>query len=464
MRRTTFFATLGLVFVTRAALAADPPPLPEPLKSPTVDDPMLVPIAPPARTLATWNDVAGYVRARSTDLHIAQAEIARADAQSRIAIGALLGTINGNAGATVNFLTNTTALVSGLDANLQPIFRTITTPIPTYATASLVLGLPIVAPRAWNSVRTAGIGQDVAAANLEETKRLLLQNVAASVVAVVTAERVAELNRNGLRSALERLDLAQRRRALEAGTSLDMIRAQQDVEAARATLVTGDESLRQSRESLGLALGMPEPIGVDSHLNLDGVVDDLMKQCKIAPGADARSDVELAKERVLFAHQTVTDAKMQFFPTLSAQSTLFTTTQDLGATPSTQWNIQGVLSWAIWDGGVRYGALRDGRAQEDQAVQRLEATRRGAIIQITQADRAVQVADVSRAVASRSRDLAVEQDRLTRSAYQLGTGTSLELVTSAAALRQADISLALREFALVRARLLAILNRATCPI
>lgn len=463
--RRTILATLALVLVSSAAFADTPTEPPStPPSTPTVDDPMLAPIPPPVRTLATWNDIASYVRARSTDLHIAQAEIARADAQSRTAIAALLGTITGNLNGTMNFLTNTTAQVAGVDSNLQPIFRTITTPIPRFATASVVLGLPIIAPRAWNNVRTAGVAQDVAGANLEETKRLLLQNVAAAVVAVVTAERVAELNRSGLRSALERLDLAQRRRALEAGTGLDLVRAKQDVEAARATLVTGDESLRQAREALGLALGLPEPVGVDPRLNLDGVADDLVKQCKIAPGAEDRSDVALAKERVRLAHQTVNDAKMQFFPTLSAQSTLFTTTQDLGATPSTQWNLQGVLSWAIWDGGARYGALRDGHAQEDQALQRLEATRRTAIIQITQADRAVVVAEQARAVAMRSRDLALETDRLTRAAFQLGTGTSLELVTAAAALRQAEISLALREFELVRARLLAVLNRATCPI
>ncbi len=471
MRRTTFAASLlplVLALASGTAHAAGPDATPAnpvvPASPPTADDPMLAPVPPPAKTLATWADVASYVRARSTDLKIAQAEITRADAQSRTAIAALLGSINGNVSGTLNFLTNTTAQVAGLDQNLQPIFRTITTPIPTFATANLVFGLPVIAPRAWNNVRTAGVAQDVAAASLEETKRILLQNVAAAVVAVVTAERVAELNRLGLRSALERLDLAQRRRALEAGTGLDLVRAQQDVEAARATLVTGDESLRQARESLGLALGMPEAIGVDPRLNLDGVVDDLLHQCKVAPGAEERSDVALAKERVRLAHQSVNDARMQFFPTVTAQSTLFTTTQDLGATPSTQWNLQGVLSWAIWDGGARYGALRDGQAQEDQAMQRLEATRRAAIVQITQADRAVQVAEQARAVAARARDLATEQDRLTRAAYQLGTGTSLELVTSAAALRQAEINLALREFDLVRARLLAILNRATCPI
>src|SRR6185436_17046256 len=92
--------------------------------------------------------------------------------------------------------------------------------------------------------------------------------VASAVIAVVTAERVAELNRIGLRSALERLDLTSRKKGLGAATGLDVLRAQQDAELARATLVSGDESLRQSREALGLALGLPEAVGVSTDINL----------------------------------------------------------------------------------------------------------------------------------------------------------------------------------------------------
>jgi outer membrane protein TolC len=66
-------------------------------------------------------------------------------------------------------------------------------------------------------------------------------------------------------------------------------------------------------------------------------------------------------------------------------------------------------------------------------------------------------------VAISARDLAAENDRLTRTAYLEGRGTSLELVTAAQGLREAEIQLALREFDLVKARIAAILALATCP-
>ena len=58
---------------------------------------------------------------------------------------------------------------------------------------------------------------------------------------------------------------------------------------------------------------------------------------------------------------------------------------------------------------------------------------------------------------------AAETDRLVRLAYQEGRGTSLELVTAAQSLRESEIQLALRDFELVKARVLAVLALASCP-
>src|SRR5262249_23206872 len=116
-----------------------------------------------------------------------------------------------------------------------------------------------------------------------------------------------------------------------------------------------------------------------------------------------------------------------------------------------------------WEGGARYGQLKNSRALEEQAAQNLEALKRAATIQVTQAQRAVSVAEQSRKVASDLRALAAETDRLTRVGWQEGQGTSLELVVAAANLRQAEITLALREFDVTRARILALLALASCP-
>jgi outer membrane protein TolC len=281
-------------------------------------------------------------------------------------------------------------------------------------------------------------------------------------VAVVAAERVAEINRVGLRAALERGALARRRQTLGGGTAIDVVRADKDLESARALVVTGDESLRQARESLGLALGWAEQVGVAPTLRLDEAVSDASRECRPIGTLRERPDIVAAEQRVVLAEQVGKEARAGFYPTLGVQSQLAYTTQEVTLTYPTQWNVQAILSWNVWDGGTRYAQIQSSVAQREFANASAEGARRDLKIAIDRADRAVDVASASRAIAQRARDAGAEQERLIRIGFTVGNATSLELVTAASELRSAEIQLALREYELVRARLLALLVRARC--
>lgn len=450
--------------VTGQAAAQNPAQATSPLPvAPTIDDPMLA--APPrAKTeISSWEEALKHVRARSTDLRIALQEIERAEGQSRVAFAGVLPTINGTAQYTHNIITNQSAQFAGLGPGGTPTTRPVRTPFPDFVTAQAQIIQPVIAPRAWYAIGTADRAIDVSKLTVEDAKRVIAVNVADKMVLVVTAERVSELNRLGLKNALTRLELTTRRAALGGGTGLDVVRARQDVELARATLVTGDESLRQAREALGLAVGLPEQVGVPPTVNLNGLEADARRSCKQAPNIDERPDVAALRGRAELAGRAHNDVKYQFSPTVDVRSAIATTTVDTGAAPNTTWNVQAVLTVPLWEGGARYGALRTTTAEQIQAEERLEAQRRTATIQVVQAQRAVTVADERRRVAASTRDLAAENDRLTRAAYVEGRGTSLELVAAAQALRDAEIQLAQRDLDLVRARVAAVLALATCP-
>ena len=117
----------------------------------------------------------------------------------------------------------------------------------------------------------------------------------------------------------------------------------------------------------------------------------------------------------------------------------------------------------IWDGGTRFGNLKNARAAEDIALQTLEGLKRAAIIQVEQAQRGIEVAEVSARVAREQRDLAAQNDQMTQTAWMHGQGTSVDLVTASEAHRQAELALALADFNVVKARLAATLALATCP-
>ena len=436
---------------TGNAAAQAPIPIPPP---PSVDDPMLAPLPPPARVIASWAQALQLIRANSTDLRTAYDEVSRAEAQYRTALAGTLPSLTGNVAYTHQLLVAT---------GFNPLTGTqTTTPTENTMTGNLSFSQPLFVPRVWHSLGTARRQEDAAELSLEDEKRTIALGVANAVIAVVTAERIAELNRSGFRAALERLDLTRRKQALGAATGLDVVRAQQDVESARATLVTGDESLRQSREALGLALGIPDGIGVDPQVNLDSLVENAMSTCKQTTNIEQRADIAASRVRADIASREVGDVDWQFSPTASLGSGFGGAFINPG-TPNPTWNIQAVLSWNIWDGGARYGALRNARVDEDEAALNLTALRRNASIQLVQAQRGVTVAEASRKVASDARQLAAENDRLTQIGYTSGSLTSLDLVTAAQALRAAEIQLALEDFNLVKARVLALLQLANCP-
>jgi outer membrane protein TolC len=435
------------------APSATTPAVPPPLVQ---NDAMLEPVPPPANMVTSWDEALAALRSRSTDLRIALDEIERSEGQWREALAGSLPTLTGSANVTNN-------LKRGDGQTCVGGFC-VATPLPdatTYGT-SVTLTQPVLALRAWHAAGTASANKEAAVLTAEDEKRVLTIALANAVVAVVTSERVCEINRIGLRAALDRALLAKRRMELGASNALDTVRADQDVAVARASIVTGDESLRQARETLGLALGSTEPWGVPPGIDLNGVEASAKATCTSSPNLDDRADIAAARQASVVAKRNVDDVWLQFAPTVNLVSNFQTSSTTFSNGTHETWTIAGVLTVPFFDGGVRYGALRDTRAQADEALQRLEAAKRAAAVQIRQAGRSVEVAENSRRVAEQSRDLARETERLSRVAFQAGTGTSLDLIESGRRLREAESQLALQEFSVVQARLGALLALSRC--
>ena len=457
--RVSGFALLALTSLSSLALAADPPTKGEPRTDAKVetkiDDPMLEPVPPAAQNISNWSEAKNHIKARSTDLRTAAAEVARAEAAWRGALARALPGIGLDGRASKDLIPSTIAIP---DQTKPGVITEIQRQL---LSANANLQVPLIDVKTWYGIGTQDRNIDAAKYSLEDTKRLLMLQVVTAMVAVYTSERVAEIGRIGLRNALERLELTRQRVNLGAGNKLDVLRVETDVANARATLVTNNESLRQAREALGLALGYPSGMGVTANLRLDALESEAASTCKGVSKLEERPDVLAASKRIEAADRAQTSAKLGFLPVLSGQSSAGRTTN---ATDVFVWNIQATLSFTLWDGGARYAEMRDAAATTEQAIQKRESAVRKATIEVTQAKRAVTVTEDSRRVAQQAREAAFETDRLTRTAYTEGRGTSLELVSAATALRQADVSLALREFELVRARLLAALTLSRCEL
>ena len=419
---------------------------------------MLQPVPPPKRVLASWDEAIALLRDRSTDLRLVFDALRQAEAQTRIALAQYLPTINASGSFTHQLFTKKI-----LSVNINGIPNTSELPAQDVMTGNIQAQQEIINLQDLDQIGISKLNEDESKLSIDDKKRTLALALANQIVSVVTAERAAEINRGGLRVALEQADITKRKQSLGVANGLDVVRANQNAANARASLVSGDESLREAREALGLAVGIPEETGVAPGIDVDGVAKSALSTCKSVASIDDRPDIAAARVAVDVAKRNLRNVYLTFLPTLNAQSTISTTSLQTNGSPNPTWNIQGILSVPIWDGGTRYGNLRNARAAEDIAAQQLEAARRQAIIQVQQAQRGLVVAEDTARVAREQRDLAAENDRLTQTAYSAGQGTSLELVTASEAHRQAELNLALQEFGVVKARILAILALATCP-
>lgn len=419
-----------------------------------VSDAMLGDVAAPRQTLRTWRDAVSLMSTRDVEYAIAVKEIERAEGLRRQALAAALPTLTATGSVRYEIFNRSAEQVGG---NLAAFI-----PDPWTATAQLTARHPLVAPRAWWAVGTADSRVDLAKVSIEDRRRTLLAAAAESVVGVVTAQRVAEINRIGLRASLERLRLTQRRLELGSGTQLDVVRFQQDVALARATLVNGDEQLRRAQESLGLAFGQQEAWGVPSDFRIDGLERDARALCTPTELGE-RADLRAARARIEIAERGVTDSTLQYVPTVDVSSTLTYSTQIQGVSNEHySWNVQALLTVPLFDGGARYGARRVALAETEQARLQAEGVNRGATIEVDQARRAVEVAQTSLEVARSARDLAAEVERLSQRSFEAGAGTSFDLVDASRRLREAELQLAVREFELVRARIAALLAASSC--
>ncbi|AEI63945.1 HAE1 family efflux transporter outer membrane efflux protein [Corallococcus macrosporus] len=447
---------------------------PEPPQFP-VSDPLLEPVAPAARQVATWEEAVQLLRQRSTRLYTALAQVEAAAGAQRIALAALLPTLTGTVSVQYNVLNPDATPLLGGGGGGGGVGGGIGGGIGDGAggaqspalTRPPFLGLlnatqPLFSLPAIIALGTAREARRTANLSLAETRRQLTSALAQSLVRVSAQERLSEVNRVNLRTALERQALTERRFELGAGTRLDVVRVQQDTETARNLVVLGDEDLRKARETLGLVLGIPQGVGLARGVQLESLLQHARQVCQRLESLDRRADLAVARSRRTLAERQVSQVKSLYAPTLALTSTTLALTVEDGFVTVPVWNIGASLVLPFWDGGAREGQLRQTRANLEVARQGLLELERTASVEVLQARRAVEVASTAARIAGRGRALAEENDRLTRRSFEVGTGTSLELIQTAADLRQAELALVLREFELEQARVAAFLAEAAC--
>ncbi len=428
---------------------------------PDVSDPLLDPPPPPAHVLSSWRQALALVRDQSINMRLARANVLQAEASARQALAPALPQLA--AQGTVNYQIIKGTGIVGTDA-----MGAITGTIPDPATAwkaDLTLRVPVFYPKVWYDHGSAKDAVDAARLSTKETERQVVAGVASLIVSVVTAERLAEVSRTSLKAALSTVDLTKRRAALGASNTLDVLRVEGEASLSRSQVVTATENLIRAREALGTALGSSEAWGITPDIQLDSLAADAQRTCSHENDIEARTDVRAAHANVGVAERHLKGIDYAYLPTVDAVSSfdLYSPVSGINNRHET-WSVGGVLSWNLYDGGLRGGLRDSAKAAVDVAQADLSEAKRNASLQVAQALRAVQVAEADLAVAGKTREIDAETARLSKIQFLNGSGTSFDLVLTESALRVAEADLAVKEFNVTEAKIAALLALSTCNL
>src|SRR6266850_1960253 len=172
---------------------------------------------------------------------------------------------------------------------------------------------------------------------------------------------------------------------------------------------------------------------------------------------NAREHLEDAKARLSAGTgnrlDLVRDSYADFLPLLTGVAQPFASSFTSLTSPTTGWLAQLVLILPLYDGGFRYGALEQRRAERDQARELLDAALRQARSDVRTGFEAMQRADASSQQAREASRLAGEALDITTLAYHAGATNDLEVVDAQRRARDAANAAAVAEDAARQARI-----------
>jgi outer membrane protein TolC len=301
--------------------------------------------------------------------------------------------------------------------------------------------MPLVNAQNWLTIGVAKQGVRLTESTIEEAQQQVLLGVAVSYFVASQFGDLIELNHQQVRSAAHHLRIARARYEAGTGLKIDVIRAETDLAKSRQELLSSHLAYDNARDALGTlagAEGLPLPVGRPTLAEPAGGEEQLVSQALAE-----RPSIQAQQQAVELADRALDAAWMQFLPTLNAVWNLdyqFTEPGDLGSTDRSRWAFIFTLSVPIYN-HYRYGDLDLKRAELKQAMLNQEDTQNNLSHEVRQLRRDYLNALSSVAIAERQTDLAAEGLALVEAAYEVGTGTSLDVTDARRTKAAADFNL-----------------------
>jgi outer membrane protein TolC len=294
-------------------------------------------------------------------------------------------------------------------------------------------------PNGWWDLAAAREGARAANASADAARTQVRTAFVQAAHLAAAAEEVALASERAVESAGEHERSAQRRVAAGTSPPLDHLRAQTERIRRESDLARARAELERSRLALGVLLGRDAPVRVTVPPATPGApaATPLVTQA-----LERRPELEASRAQADAARAQVDSARARLAPQLSGTVAAFASDVPYVTGETTGWRATVDLTWALYDGGLRYGKRRQAEAQLASARAQAEAARLQVIQEVQDAARDVSVATERLRLAEQQRKLAADAAASAKRSFEAGVASSLDVVDANDRLYQADVGLA----------------------
>lgn len=386
---------------------------------------------PVARTL-TLDDAIALGRRNNPDMELARVRLESARVYQTKAWAALVPSVSAQAIYTFNDEELTIAFGPGQEAVIRPRDE-----LRATATVSSTFDA-----RLFPALDSALLAEDVANLTRRDVERQIDYAVIQLYHQMLTLERVMDINRSALEAQVTLLTAVRAR--LEAGTAteFEFTRGMTEVVKAQGELERTRLGVLNARRALAALLvtepdfGVVAPPPVQAPAPRD---DGQQEALRLRPDL-ARADLSIR-----LAENDLEILYWSYLPTLTGQFNMVQTEETAFNPDTFSWNIQLILSWRIFDGGLREANIKEtGYALEEARIQR-QRLERDIASELDQAYEQLRSKEILLETSAREVSLAQIALEQALEGYKLGAVNQLEVLNAELALRIARIQRATYE-------------------
>lgn len=218
-------------------------------------------------------------------------------------------------------------------------------------------------------VGAADHATNAATADYDRARLDAAYGTATAYLRLLEARAGADIAHRSVTEFQAELELAQKQRAADAATNIDVLRLQSAKAAADQGAVRADTQVQQALAALVVQIGLHDGDSID-------VADDLpptppamalsLDQA-IARGLQARPELRVAKEKMAAADDVVTSKKEEYLPNINALATWTHTTGLEPFQPANEEYLGLQVQWKVWDWGSIWGEVKEAKANQSRA-------------------------------------------------------------------------------------------------